>query len=147
VRTGDHSSLRLLFRRKSRRNGEERVQPGPTPASSKRFLKQGHPFLSPLILHSHSRSPRTQVRPINILGTCWPGFTIAIGTRGCEPIIDGFRLTFGGAVAQIGGGESTLHIIGTGPSAAAKSTSVRPYIVGPRGKLRPLLRWLGGGCD
>ena len=40
----------------------EWVQPGPTPASSTKFLAQGHPFLSLLILHSQSRSPRTQVQ-------------------------------------------------------------------------------------
>jgi hypothetical protein len=57
---------------------------------------------------------------IDILRACWPGLTIAIGTRGCEPIIDGFGLPFGGAVVRIGGGGSTLHIIGTGLSAALK---------------------------
>lgn len=76
--------------------------------------------------------------PIDILRACWPGFTIMLGTRGGEPIIDAFEVAFGGAVARICGGGSTLHIMGTGPSAALKSTSVRPYIVGPRGSC--------GGC-
>jgi len=71
----------------------------------------------------------TDPGPINVLDACWPGFTIPIGTRGCEHI-DSFGLPFGGVVARIGRGLSTLHIIGTGPSAAAKSTSVCPYIVG-----------------
>jgi hypothetical protein len=55
--------------------------------------------------------------PIDILRACGPGFTIAIGTRGCEPIMGPFGLPFGGAVARIGGGGSTLHIMGTGPLA------------------------------
>jgi len=71
----------------------------------------------------------TDLGPIDILGACYPGFTTAIGTRDCKPSIDGFGLPFRSAAARIGGGGSTLHVIGTGPSAAAKSTSVRPYIV------------------
>ena len=81
--------------------------------------------------------------PIDILCACWLGFAITIGTRGCEPIIDPLGLPFGGAVARIGGGGSTLHIIGTGPLAVPRSTSVRPYIVGPRGNCG---RCCCGGC-
>jgi hypothetical protein len=54
------------------------------------------------------------------------------GLVGGAPDCGPFPCPWLGPLPVAGGGGSTLNTIGTGPSAAPSSASVRPYIVGPR---------------